>query len=436
MSPDNKALFGSQPRLTESAGLNKTIDPITSSTSPLHQFSSPRSSSLTRYEFSAPSSLATTVSTGSPAHSSPGTTWPQTVETPPLDSISRIKHQFQGILSDQVTPLRLAGHLSVLLVAAVILILSQADLPEWDIEIGTMAGSSSSVGGELQTGALVAQGVAQANDESTTTEALQRAAVPFTIIPERGREEIQAYEVQSGDTVLGIAEKFGLYPETVQWSNPELEANPDLLRIGDKLRILPLDGALHTVLPGDTLSSLASKYKVSIEDITGYTANDIGDASAPLVVGKEIVVPGGTKPYVSRQVAAYSGPIPSSAYKGLGSFSWPVSGSISQRYWSGHPAVDIGSWNGSPIKASDSGYVVAAGGGWNGGYGNYVLIDHGNGFTTLYAHLSSIFVRTGENVSRGEQIGSAGNTGNSTGPHLHFEVRYQGVAQNPFTYLP
>ncbi len=391
---------------------------------------------MTRYEFSAPSSLATTVSASSPEHTSPGTAWPHAAQTPPLDSISRIKRQFQGILSDQVTPLRLAGHLSVLLVAAVILILSQADLPEWDIEIGTMSGSSSSVETDLQTGALNAQGVVQANDDSTTTEALQRAAVPFTIIPERGREEIQAYEVQSGDTVLGIAEKFGLYPETVQWSNPELEANPDLLRIGDKLRILPLNGAIHTVSPGDTLSSLASKYKVSIEDITGYTANNIGDASEALVVGAEIVVPGGSKPYVSRQVAAYSGPIPTSAYKGSGAFTWPVSGSISQRHWSGHRAIDIGSWNGSPIKASDSGYVVAAGGGWNGGYGNYVLIDHGNGFTTLYAHLSGIFVRTGENVSRGEQIGSAGNTGNSTGPHLHFEVRYQGVPQNPFTYLP
>ena len=383
MSPDNKALFGSQPRLTESAGLNNTIDPITSSTSPLHQSNSPRPSSVTRYEFSAPSSLATTISVGSPTHSSPGTTWPHTVQTPPLDSISRIKHQFQGILSDQVTPLRLAGHLSVLLVAAVILILSQADLPEWDIEIGTMAGSSSSVGGELQTGALVAQGVSQANDESTTTEALQRAAVPFTIIPERGREEIQAYEVQSGDTVLGIAEKFGLYPETVQWSNPELEANPDLLRIGDKLRILPLDGAIHTVSPGDTLSSLASKYKVSIEDILGYTANDIGRRfSASRGRHRNC----GAQAEPSRTFRDRLPPIVDrfrlAPIKDSGSFTWPVSGSISQRYWSGHPAIDIGSWNGSPIKASDSGYVVAAGGGWNGGYGNYVLIDHGNGFTT------------------------------------------------------
>jgi len=406
MSSDSKPLFGSQSRLIKSTGFNQTIDPITGNTPPLHQQNLPNHSSVARYEFSSPSPSISVASAENPEHSSRRTTWPHGVQTPPADSISRIKQQLRGFLSDQVTPLRLAGHLSVLLVAAVILILSQADIPELDIALGTIPGSSSSVSAESQSSARSVMGMGLANDESTTTESLQRAAVPFTIIPERGREEIQAYEVRSGDTVLGIAEQFGLYPETIQWSNPELEANPDLLRIGDKLQILPLNGVIHTVSPGDTLSSLASKYKVSIEDILGYTANDIVDAAMPLVVGTDIVVPGGTKPYVSRQVAAYSGPIPTSAYKGSGAFTWPVSGSISQRYWSGHRAVDIGSWNGSPIKASDSGYVVAAGGGWNGGYGNYVLIDHGNGFTSLYAHLSGIFVRTGENVSRGEQIGT------------------------------
>ena len=260
--------------------------------------------------------------------------------------------------------------------------------------------------------------------------------MPFTIVPERGREEVEVYTVEPGDTVLAIAEKFGIFPETIQWSNPELEKNPDLLRIGDELRILPINGLVHTVKAGDTLSSIATKYKTSVDNIIGYIANDIEDAATPLVVGTELVVPEGSKPYVAQQVMAYSGPIPSNAFKGSGVFTWPASGSVTQRHWSGHRAVDVGSWNGAPIKASDSGYVVSAGGGWNGGYGNHVVIDHGNGFTTLYAHLNSIFVRAGENVSRGEQIGTAGNTGNSTGPHLHFEIRYQGVPQNPFGYLP
>lgn len=435
MSSDSKPLFGGQRRLGETAHVRQTHGVSTSEYSPLHQPNQPIHSSTTRYEFSAPASLGT--ATGAES-TQPGTTsWPNGVQNPSLDSVSKAKQQVQNILSDQVTPLRLAGHLSVLLVAAVILILSQVDIPEWDIALGTIPGNSATASTSPPGGIRIAQisGLA-IDDEAGATESLQRAAVPFTIIPERGREEIETYAVQPGDTVLGIADKFELYPETIQWSNPALEANPDLLRIGDELRILPLNGVIHTVSPGDTLSSLAAKYKVSVDEIIGYIANDIDDIAAPLVVGMDVVVPGGTKPYVARQVAAYSGPIPSSAYKGAGVFTWPVSGSITQRHWSGHRAIDVGSWNGSPIKASDSGYVVAAGGGWNGGYGNYVVIDHGNGFTTLYAHLSSIYVRAGENVSRGEQIGSVGNTGNSTGPHLHFEIQYQGAAQNPFSYLP
>jgi len=108
---------------------------------------------------------------------------------------------------------------------------------------------------------------------------------------------------------------------------------------------------------------------------------------------------------------------------------------VSQGYWGGHPAIDIAGWVGSPVTASDGGYIVLAGGGWNGGYGSHVIIDHGNGFTTLYAHLNSIFVSPGMTVSKGQQLGTIGNTGNSTGPHLHFEVRYNGVPYNPSKYL-
>ena len=134
-------------------------------------------------------------------------------------------------------------------------------------------------------------------------------------------------------------------------------------------------------------------------------------------------------------MAVYNGPIPQGAFKGTGSFAWPASGQVTQQYWSGHPAVDIGAFIGAPVKAADSGYVIAASGGWNDGYGNMVLIDHGNGFVSLYSHLSSIFVRQGESVGMGQQVGAVGNTGNSTGPHLHFEIRYQGIPRNPFGYL-
>lgn len=341
-----------------------------------------------------------------------------------------IQAQFHHIVSDQVTPLRLAGHLSVLVVAATILLLSQVEIPKWELPIqaaGTAVTDQANSANRAQFQLATSQ---------LGNDALQRAAVPFTIIQERGRQTIDVYSVASGDTVLGIAEKFGLQPETIQWSNPSIEQNPDLLRIGDTLKIPPTDGVLHTVAPGDTLSTLADKYKVSVDAITTFGLNDIEGAETALTTGKELFIPGGTKPFIAKTVVAYSGPIPTNAAKGTGSFGWPASGSVTQRYWGGHPAIDVGSWTGSPVKASDSGYVVVSGGGWNGGYGNHVIIDHGNGFVTLYAHLNSIFVRAGESVSRGQQIGTVGNTGNSTGPHLHFEVRYQGAPQNPFSYLP
>lgn len=354
--------------------------------------------------------------------------WELRAEPAQATFMQQLQLHVQNMLTDQVTPIRLAGHLSVLAVAATILILSQVQIPRWDIALQDQQAASA---GEATTRIVTANAAAL-----NSNEALQRAAVPFTVIPDRGRATIETYTVQSGDTVLGIAEKYGLQPETIQWSNPGIESNPDLLRIGDKLVIPPVNGLVHTVAPGDTLSSLASKYKVDVASIVGYEANGLADAAAPISVGTEILVPGGTKPFTPKQVVAYTGPIPSSAVKGTGSFSWPASGSITQRYWGGHPAIDVGSWTGAAVKVADNGYVVSAGGGWNAGYGNHIIVDHGNGFVTLYAHLNSILVRPGENVSRGQQLGTVGNTGNSTGPHLHFEIRYQGVPQNPLGYLP
>ncbi|RME63581.1 MAG: LysM peptidoglycan-binding domain-containing protein [Caldilineae bacterium] len=193
---------------------------------------------------------------------------------------------------------------------------------------------------------------------------------------------------------------------------------------------------LHVVRPGDTLSSIAAKYKVPMEAIASYPLNKMESINTPLSVGQQLVVPGGQKPYIPRQVVAYNGPVPQGASQGSGVFGWPTDGVLTQPFWSGHRALDIGAWTGTPILAADSGYVIAARTGWNFGYGNMVMIDHGNGYVTLYGHMNSIFVRQGENVAKGEQIGTVGNTGNSTGPHLHFEIRYQGVPRNPMPFLP
>ena len=353
--------------------------------------------------------------------------------------VQRVQQQLAKTFADQVTPVRLAGHLSVLVVAALILILSRVEMPAWEIPLRALP--NSALVGAGQGGGIASQVnalVGQQPDGLSGESALQRAAVPFTTARQQPAPEgIQTYIVQAGDTVLGIAQKFGLQPETVQWSNPGLELNADLIRPGDPLNIPPVDGVLHTVTSGDTLSSLAEKYKVSVEDIVNYKNNGLASAETQLTVGNQLIIPNGTKPLPAQPAVVYSGgAVPTTAKIGSGNFVWPASGSISQQYWSGHGAVDISGWTGAAVKAADGGYVAVATGGWNGGYGNHVIIDHGNGFVTLYAHLNSIFVKPGESVARGQQIGSVGNTGNSTGPHLHFEIRYQGVQRNPLSYMP
>ena len=353
--------------------------------------------------------------------------------------VQSVRQSLAKTFADQVTPVRLASHIAVLLVAAIILILSNVDLPAWDFTLRIFPNSSllaTDSAGAVQT---VALGGLQGSQISFN-ESLQRAAVPFTTVhaePTPEEAVVQTYIVQAGDTVLAIAEKFHVRPETIQWSNPGLEVNADIIRPGDPLRILPIDGAIHTITSGDTLSSIADDYEVTVDAIVGYAPNRLADAAAPLTLGMQLVVPDGVKPYRTQEVFAYSGGgTPATAKIGSGAFAWPSSGTINQRFWGGHAGVDIGAWTGSPVWAADGGYVAVAAGGWNAGYGNHVIIDHGNGFVTLYAHLNSIFVKPGENVARGAQIGSVGNTGNSTGPHLHFEIRYQGSPRNPLNYMP
>ena len=344
------------------------------------------------------------------------------------------------MLGDHVTPLRLAGHISVLAVAAAVLFISQASLPNWDFSLRTLPTSAASSAGTAASASL-----GEVVGPSFGLNALKSAAIPFTEIKETLQEplavavpaeKVLVYKVEKGDTVLAIAERFGLRPETVQWSNPAVARNPDRLQVGDELSIPPVDGVLHAVVAGDTLSKIAAAYKVDVDNIVAYAPNNLEGSATNLAVGAQIMVPEGVRRNITQPVVqTYTNQAVPVASLGSGSFMWPTAGNVSQNPWSGHMAVDISSWTGATVVAADAGVVRLATGGWNGGYGQHVIIDHGNGFQTVYAHLNSYWVNVGESVEKGTKIGSVGNTGNSTGPHLHFEVRYQGARRNPLNYL-
>ena len=274
-----------------------------------------------------------------------------------------------------------------------------------------------------------------------------------THIPSRPRQDVIVYTVRSGDTLFGISEKYGITPETILWSNPILKDDPHLLRPDQELLISPVTGVLRIVYEGDTLEGLASVYRANVEDIMNWPGNHLDPDNPELIEGDVIVVPGGERDFVQwtvpRLARSKLNPLPigagpgacSGGYQGgavgSGGFIWPAGNHyLSGFNYSGyHPALDIAAGYGVPIYAADSGVVVFAG--WsNWGFGYMVVVDHGNGWQTLYSHLSQWNVNCGQSVYRGNVLGLAGSTGNSSGPHLHFEINYQGVRLNPWNYLP
>ena len=289
--------------------------------------------------------------------------------------------------------------------------------------------------------------------------AIKRAITLHTDVPDRPRTKVIKYTVQRGDTIFGIAEKFGLKPETVLWANYDVLADdPHRLTPGQKLNILPVDGTYYQWHKGDNLTVVAKFFGVKPEDIINYPANNLPpdtDRQHPNIKpGTWLIIPGGHRsfvnwsaPVITRKNPAvakilgpgfcgeiYEGPV------GTGTFIWPTT----LHYLSGydyspainHYGIDIAGKLGYPVYAVDSGVVVYAG--WNNwGYGNVVVIDHGNGWQSLYAHLSRILVKCGQGVAQGDMIGAIGSTGRSTGPHLHFELmnaKYGRV--NPWDFLP
>ena len=256
-----------------------------------------------------------------------------------------------------------------------------------------------------------------------------------TLVSEKARDKIIEYEVQEGDNVASIAEKFGISTETVLWQN-NLDAKSKI-KIGQNLQILPVTGMSHKVSKGDTVYSIAKKYDTSQQAVVDFPFNAfVNDETFELAIGQIVIVPDGVKPKEAqsspriRQITPDAGTVVAS-----GSFVWPTSGTITQNFYWYHKGIDIANRAAPDVLAADSGKVVSAGWLDGYGYGNRVIIDHGNGYRTLYAHLQKIYVIPGQTVARGSAVGKMGSTGRSTGTHLHFEVTRNGSSLNPLSVL-
>jgi LysM repeat protein len=242
----------------------------------------------------------------------------------------------------------------------------------------------------------------------------------------RENGQISVYVVREGDSLSQIAEMFEVTPNTILWANDIKKAS--LIKPGDSLIILPISGVRYVLKKADTLASIAKIYAGNVDDIITYNG-----LSSPtdISVGQTIVIPGGRVPTpptpkkAAPKKGVGTGSVSSKGPSGGNSyFTHPVPGAVRTQGMHGYNGVDLGAPTGTTVRASAAGEVIISkNSGWNGGFGNYIVIKHPNGVQTLYAHLSTNAVSAGQTVSQGGPIGTVGSTGQSTGPHLHFEVR-------------
>ncbi len=278
--------------------------------------------------------------------------------------------------------------------------------------------------------------------------AVSRNLTLKTVIPERPRYAVLEHTVQRGDSLFAISKEFSIKPETLLWANYDvLEDDPHSLKPGQELNIPPTDGILYQWEDGDTIEKIAAEFEANADDIVTWPGNNL-DLTNPTPKAEQwVMIPGGwreskaiTLPTISRGSGTGTSGVGSGACGGgpVGSgFIFPTGNHFlsGNDYFAGHLGIDLAAGEGEPVYASASGVVTLAAGGWNGGYGNVIQIDHGNGYVTIYAHLSQINVSTCQGVGAGQVIGLAGNTGNSFGAHLHFEVRQGGGNINPWYVL-
>jgi murein DD-endopeptidase MepM/ murein hydrolase activator NlpD len=290
------------------------------------------------------------------------------------------------------------------------------------------------------------------------------AVITATTAPVETREML-THTVIDGDTLFGIALKYGLAPETVLWSNyAELRDDPDLLSIGQQLRVPPRNGLIVTVEGGDTIDSIARRFKVTPDVIVSEPINKLTNINQAILVGQDLFVPGGERETVTWQVPVavqvrVNTVTGAKVYRvgncgeieipslGTGRFVWPANRRTLSGYdftrW--HAGLDISGRLGEPIYAVDGGTVIYSGYSLNAagrpvGYGQYIVLDHGNGYKSLYAHVSQRYVKCGQQVRKGAVIAAVGSVGKSTGPHLHFELRFNSGsgdgAVNPWSIFP
>lgn len=259
------------------------------------------------------------------------------------------------------------------------------------------------------------------------------------------RTGLTEYEVVSGDSIVSIAGSFGISPQTVMLEN-KLDEN-SIIKPGQKLSILPTTGISHTLIDGETIESLAKKYKISEDDI--LDANDL-ELAEDVLAGDVLIIP-------LPRVDLPSKPAPASRFvkdesnkvtlkqaaapnlpSGSLQFLWPTTAgqAITQYFGRRHTGVDISNSKMNPIYASEDGFVELSG--WQSGYGNTIVLNHGNGYKTRYGHASELYISAGDQVAKGQVIAKEGRSGRvrgKTGIHLHFEIIKNGSRVNPLSYI-
>jgi murein DD-endopeptidase MepM/ murein hydrolase activator NlpD len=275
-----------------------------------------------------------------------------------------------------------------------------------------------------------------ASSSAEKQSALTGQEVFQTNVSSKPRDKIITYSVERGDTLSTVANKFGISENTIRWEN---NLDSDTLTVGQSLQILPVTGIAYKVQDGDTVYSVAKKYNIDAQNIVDYPFNEFAGNGVKfgLISGETLIVPNGIEPSAQQTVKPYvyavSGPVPVTS----DGFTWPTRGIVTQFASFYHMALDIAAPIGTPLVAASSGTVdYVSLGTYDTGYGNNVWVNKGDGVRYHYAHMESVNVSVGQHVTGGQTIiGWIGVTGNTTGPHVHFEIQVNGSLVNPLQYL-